>query len=163
MNSIVEETSAPEPRRNLLNASIGAGLREVLANLTALNRQVGSRLNLKDVDLECLNFLDRHGPTSPTRLAKSLGLHPATLTGVLDRLEQAGWAARERASGDRRGVVVVSLRGRRKEVLRLYSGMNASIQGICAEFSERELERVAEFLRLAAAAGGVASEELAQD
>ncbi|WP_280428765.1 MarR family transcriptional regulator, partial [Nocardia brasiliensis] len=54
--------------------------------------------------------IDDSAPRSPGKQgakgAKHAGVHPATLTGVLDRLERAGWIVSERASDDRRAVVV---------------------------------------------------------
>ena len=35
-----------------------------------------------------------------------MGIHPATMTGVLTRLEKAGWLVRRRDVGDRRSVQV---------------------------------------------------------
>jgi DNA-binding MarR family transcriptional regulator len=163
MNHIITDEDGSARSRHQLQASIGEALREVLISLSTLNRQVGSRLALKDVDLDCLNAVDRDGPISPSVLAKSLGLHPATLTGVLDRLEQGGWVARERDPLDRRAVLVLSLRDRRAEVMRLYSGMNKSVRGICASYSDSELERIDEFLRSTAAAGRSASDELVKE
>jgi DNA-binding MarR family transcriptional regulator len=75
-------------------------------------------------------------------------------------LEEGGWVARERDPNDRRAVFVVSLRDRRPEVRRLYSGMNKSLQEICDQYGDAELERVAQFLRSTAAAGRRAAEEL---
>ena len=43
-----------------------------------------------------LELINRLGPLSPSALAKEAGLHPATLTGILDRLERGGWLHRER-------------------------------------------------------------------
>ena len=96
-------------------------------------------------------------------LARLAGLHPATLTGVLDRLEHAGWITRERDPADRRGVLVRMERGRGAEVLRLYlvdSGMNSALDEICAGYADAELALLAGFLRRAAEAGRAAAARL---
>jgi DNA-binding MarR family transcriptional regulator len=85
------------------------------------------------------------------------------MTGILDRLERGGWVARERDPSDRRAVVVRALRDRNAELMRLYSGMNASMDKICAEYGDAELELLADFLHRTANAGGRATEELAGD
>src|SRR5437870_1332690 len=127
-------------RRRRLAAAIGESLRELAIQLSLLNHQVGTQLDLRDVDLDCLDLVDRHGPLSPSALARHAGLHPATITGILDRLEAGGWVARDRDRADRRAVRVRALRDRGAEVLRLYSGMNASMDQICAGYSDTELE-----------------------
>ncbi|WP_369244337.1 MarR family winged helix-turn-helix transcriptional regulator [Streptomyces sp. R41] len=43
---------------------------------------------------------------APTRLAQGLGVHPATLTNRLDRLQSAGLITREHAPEDRRSLLV---------------------------------------------------------
>jgi DNA-binding MarR family transcriptional regulator len=91
------------------------------------------------------------------------GLHPATITGILDRLERGGWVARDRDQADRRAVRVRALRDRGAEVLRLYSGMNASMDQICAGYTDTELELLAGFLRRTAGAGQAATDALAGD
>jgi len=131
--------------------------------LSLLNHRVGARLDLKDVDLDCLDLIASHGPVSPSALARRAGLHPATMTGILDRLERGGWVARDRDPADRRAVVVRALRRRSAELVRLYSGMNASVDEICAGYREAELEVLADFLRRAADAGRGATDELAGD
>jgi len=115
------------------------------------------------VDLDCLDLISRHGPLSPSALARRAGLHPATITGILDRLERGGWVARDRDQADRRAVRVRALRGRGAEVLRLYSGMNASMDQICAGYTDKELALVADFLRRTAGAGRAATDALAAD
>src|SRR5882672_8450390 len=83
-------------RRRQLSAAIKQLLRALRIQLSLLNHHVGARLDLKDVDLDCLDLIDRHGPLSPSALARHAGLHPATITGILDRLEAGGWVARGR-------------------------------------------------------------------
>jgi DNA-binding MarR family transcriptional regulator len=142
-------------RRRRSNAEIRKSLRELRVQLSLLNHRVGGRLELKDVDLDCLDLISSHGP------ARRAGLHPATMTGILDRLERGGWVARERDPDDRRAVVVRVLPERSAELVRLYSGMNTSLDEICAGYGEAELELLADFLRRTADAGRDATDELA--
>jgi DNA-binding MarR family transcriptional regulator len=149
--------------RKKLKLAIRQALRGLRTHLVVLNHQVSRRLELKDIDLDCLDLIAQHGPLSPSEIAQRLGLHPATMTGILDRLEAGGWAARVRHSSDRRAVMVQPLRQRTAEVMRLYSGMNSSIDQICESYREAELEVLADFLHRTAAAGRAASAELSHD
>ncbi len=149
----------PRDARRLANG-VKAGLRDVGLQLALLNHQVGSRLRLRDVDVDCINLLSRHGAMSPGALARKAGLHPATMTGVLDRLEKGGWVARDRDPADRRAVVIRALRDRGAELLGLYQGMNAAMDGICAGYTPEQLEVIGDFLRRTAEAGDAAAEEL---
>jgi DNA-binding MarR family transcriptional regulator len=150
-------------RRRRSTAAIKKSLRELSIQLSLLNHHVGTHLDLKDVDLDCLDLIARHGPLSPSALARRAGLHPATMTGILDRLERGGWVARDRDPSDRRAVVVRALRDRNAELVRLYSGMNTSMDQICAGYGDTELELLADFLRRTANAGRSAADELAAD
>jgi DNA-binding MarR family transcriptional regulator len=138
-------------------------LRELSVQLSLLNRRVGAQLELKDTDWDCLEIVNRQGPLSPTVLARRAGLHPATMTGVLDRLERAGFVARDRDPSDRRAFTVRLLRDRAREVYQLYAGMNGALDRICADYSEAELELLAGFLHRASAAGHTAADELRAD
>jgi len=149
-------------RRRLIT-TIKDSLRVMSTQLSLLNHQVGARVDLKDVDLNCLDLIARYGPISPTALARRAGLHPATVTGILDRLQRGGWVARDRDPGaeDRRAVAVRPLRARGADLYRLYSGMNASLDEICAGYTVTELELLAGFLRRTTAAGQSAAATLA--
>jgi DNA-binding MarR family transcriptional regulator len=148
-------------RRRRLTTTIKDSLRDLRIQLALLNHRVGANLELRDVDLDCLDLVSRHGPLSPSALARLAGLHPATMTGILDRLERGGWVARDRDPSDRRGVTVRALRTRAAEVFRQYAGMNASLDEICAGYDEDQLELLADFLRRATHAGRDATQQLA--
>ncbi|MET8995097.1 MarR family transcriptional regulator [Amycolatopsis sp. Hca4] len=138
-------------------------LRELRNQLALLNHQVSTKIALKDVDLDCLELIARHGPLSPSALARRAGLHPATMTGILDRLQKGGWIVRERdpEAADRRSVAVRAVRGRTAELFRLYAGMNTALDELCAGYSEDELALIAGFLRRATSAGQTATGALA--
>jgi DNA-binding MarR family transcriptional regulator len=164
MESILPGDAGAGPQHGRLNRAVKESLRDLGAQLSLLNHSVGTRLDLKAADLECLDLIGRHGPLSPSALARRAGLHPATMTGILDRLERGGWIDRDRDPADRRGVVVRAARGRGAEILRLYlvdSGMNTALDQICAEYNDQDLELLAGFLRRTADAAQTAAERLA--
>lgn len=154
---------ATAARRRRLTAAIKESLRELTVQLSLLNHHVSAHVALNDVDLDCLDLINRHGPLSPSALARRAGLHPATITGILDRLERGGWVARDRDPSDRRAVAVRALRDRNAELFGLYAGMNASMDEICAGYTGSELEVLADFLRRTASAGRDATDDLAGD
>jgi DNA-binding MarR family transcriptional regulator len=158
-NKAGDEVAAARERRRFASA-IGQSLRQLAIQLSLLNHQIGANLDLRDVDIDCLDLIDREGPLSPSKLALLAGLHPATITGILDRLERGGWIARERDPADRRAVLVRTRRERLPDLLRLYAGMNRSMNQIYAGYSEGELEAIADFLQRTAKAGQSATDEL---
>ena len=163
MSSISSSESSVPHDRKRLTSSIKQSLRALSIQLSLLNHQVSERLGLNDVDLDCLDLVSRFGPLSPTALAQRASLHPATMTGILDRLERGGWVVRERDPSDRRSVVVRALRDRNAELMRLYGGMNSSMSDICASYSVADLAVLADFLRRTVEAGQGATDKLASD
>jgi DNA-binding MarR family transcriptional regulator len=147
-------------QRRELTVEIKNSLRDLRSQLSMLSRQVGVHLALKDVDMDCLDLINRHGPLSPSTVARRAGLHPATMTGILDRLERAGWVIRERAPADRRSVTVRALRDRNHELYQLLSGMDAAMDEICADYDPVQLELLAGFLRRTTEAGSAATRGL---
>jgi len=128
--------------------------------LAQFNRQVGVQLELKDIDLDCLDLIHKQGPISPSALARHAGLHPATLTGVLDRLERGGWIIRERASDDRRKVTLRHRPDRLGQMYGLLSGMNSAVDELCDDYSPTELALLADFLDRLSSAGRHATDAL---
>src|SRR5438477_9191764 len=105
MDQIVSESGTARDRRQAVNA-VKVGLRELRTQLAALNHRVGSEASLRDADLDTFDIIARHGPINPSALARLAGLHPATMTGVLDRLEAGDWISRTRDPADRRAIAV---------------------------------------------------------
>jgi DNA-binding MarR family transcriptional regulator len=141
-------------------SEIQDALRDLRLQLAALHHQVSGLAGIRDADLDCLEVVDRYGPLSPSTLARRTGLHPATVTGVLDRLEGSGLVVRERDRADRRSVVIRGQPTRAAEVFGGYAGLAAAVEQICAGYREPELELICEFLRRTAVAGMAAAAEL---
>lgn len=164
MSPIASPSVAAARARRRQATSIKQALRELRSELAQLNHQVSARAELKDVDLDCLDLIAAHGPLTPSAVADRAGLHRATVTGILDRLQRGGWIARERDpdAADRRAVTVRVLPDRSGELYGLLAGMNSRMDDLCAGYTSAELELIAGFLTRTAAAGREAAEELAR-
>ena len=75
--------------------------------LEAMTRQMSAeRIGINVTDLNCLNIVALTGSMTAGDLARATGLTTASITGVLDRLEEGGFVRRERDPHDRRRVIV---------------------------------------------------------
>jgi DNA-binding MarR family transcriptional regulator len=146
-----------------LTQEIQHHLRDLIARLHQLNDVIGARVQLRGPDLEILDLVARHGPLSPSEVAAATGVHPATLTGIVDRLEQGGWLTRVPDPEDRRRIRLEARRERGPELVRLYGPMNRSLLEICSGLTPEQLSVVRDFLRDAADAGDDAVSGLRRD
>ncbi len=71
--------------------------------------------------------------------------------------------ARDRDPSDRRAVLVLAPRDRDADLPRLYSGINASMDRICAGYGDNGLRLLADFLGHTADARRSATDELAAE
>src|SRR5690349_9396787 len=72
----------------------------------AFDELAADALGLSRTDLECVSIIQRRGGLTAGELAAESGLTTGAVTGVVDRLERAGYAARAPDPADRRKVVV---------------------------------------------------------
>jgi DNA-binding MarR family transcriptional regulator len=151
------ESASGARRRRIAEAK--QSLRELRIELALLNYRVGSKAEVKDVDFDCLDIIMRHGPIGPSALARRIGVHLATMTGILDRLERGGWIVRDRVENDRRAVRVRGVADKQRDIIRLYDGMNRSLDEILDHHSDDEIDLIIDFLDRCALAAGRASED----
>jgi len=74
------------------------------------------RLGLPSADFDAVRFLADEGPVAAGRIAEAMGITSGAVTGLVDRLERAGWVERARHEGDRRQVVVQLAAARRAAI-----------------------------------------------
>lgn len=151
-------SNSPGPPPALVR-EVQFALRAIGMRLGRLNDAVAGLVDLKGGDIELLDHVGRVGPVSPGELAAQLHVHPATMTGILDRLEKGGWVARERDSPDRRKVKVLAIRTRGTELVRLYAPMNTAISKLCASFTTEQLTAIRDFLVGISTAAAEATDE----
>jgi len=111
-------------------------------------------IGLTLTELRILRSLAANGPSPMTRFATELFMTPASITGLVDKLESEKLVARERGSSDRRVVnVTITPKGREslEEGLRLYKGFVARAMRSLTKEEARSL--VGLLAKLAEAAG----------
>jgi DNA-binding MarR family transcriptional regulator len=114
----------------------------------AFDTVAAERLGINKTDLHCLNIIENSGPLTAGELAVQSGLTNGAITGVLDRLERAGFARRVLDPADRRRVKVEVTPAFCKRVERIWGPMAGDWQATLAKrFTREELERMADFLR----------------
>src|SRR3982074_1918747 len=88
---------------------------------------IASRVGISSSDLECLDFLNLEGRVTAGRLAEVTGLTTGAITGVVDRLEKAGFVRRERDENDRRKVFIAIVPENAAKIGRFYEHMQRAM------------------------------------
>ena len=81
-------------------------LRRIMRAMDVHSRKLAGSHGLTGPQMLCLREITTHGALTTGALAKAVALSPATLTGILDRLEARGLVSRERRPEDKRRVLV---------------------------------------------------------
>ena len=91
---------------NVMVAEILDNIRRVFQVVNEQSKQVERETGLTGPQVWAIKVIAKEGPVRVSELAKRMYLHPATVGGILDRLEKRGLIARCRSSADRRVVDV---------------------------------------------------------
>jgi DNA-binding MarR family transcriptional regulator len=100
---------------------------------TAAFHRASETLGISDAALSAIHRLvtdaDESGVTMKD-LAHTLGVSPAVLTGVVDRLEEKGWIRRQLHPSDRRSTVIVPTVDETSEVVRVLHALDAPLRKV---------------------------------
>lgn len=122
--------------------------REFTAAVVLFHEAVGRALGLSAADRKGLDVLDRLGPVSAGRIAAETGLTTGAITGMIDRLERAGYVERRPNPNDRRGVVVAMRPDtpRDKVLPAVFGPLAQDMRELATQFSVDELDAVRRYL-----------------
>lgn len=121
-------------------------LQDLRIELGILTARVAVASGLRPPDLDILDVAVHDGPISPTGLARRTGVHPATMTGVLARLERDGWVARRRNPADGRSAMIEPVPDRTDRIGQLYADANLRMGDILAKRTPGERAVINAFL-----------------
>jgi DNA-binding MarR family transcriptional regulator len=115
---------------------------ELSARTVLFHQAIADRLGLGPTDHKCLDLALRASSDEPItagRLAEITGLTTGAITGVLDRLERAGYIRREKDPRDRRQVLVRPRPERLEEIGRLFEPLRRAWDRVAARYTLEEL------------------------
>jgi len=142
----IEAIGADRPERAQLAARFGEGFRKTGSLMQLMGQAAADRVGLNATDLNCLNILSFSGEMTAGELAKQTGLSTASITGVADRLEEAGYVRRERDPKDRRRVVIrLVLDSALRDVAPVFLPLIQAWQGVVDRYSDDELRLIVDF------------------
>ncbi len=131
-------SSGKRPKNELARGILERG-REMGTAAIMFHQAVADRLGLNTTDHKCLELVHRAGGATAGDLADWTGLTTGAVTGIIDRLEKAGFVRREEHPTDRRKVVVRVVPERLPEVGRLFTSLAEGMTALCARYTEAEL------------------------
>jgi len=155
-----------EAERRRLEHEFLLALRRAGSVLQLLGAASAERIGINVTDLNCLNILWLSGDTTAGDttagdttagdttagdmtagdLARVTGLTTASITGVLDRLEESGFVHRERDTRDRRRVIVRPDPGRgAHDVGPVFAPVVAAWRAVAAGYTDEQLALILEF------------------
>jgi len=148
------------PRKTIARRNSAAGLgheglmgRELSNAVVFFHEAIASHLGMTAADWKCLGLLGQYGPSPPRRLAELSGFTTGAITGIVDRLERAGYARREAHPTDRRSVIICALQAEwiEKRVAPIFQSLMIAMAEVSSKFTAAELSAIAEFLAEATA------------
>jgi DNA-binding MarR family transcriptional regulator len=126
--------------RAALQQELENAMRKASAQGTMFAKAVADRAGISASDMDCMDFLNLEGRMTAGRLAELTGLTTGAITGVIDRLEKAGFVRRERDDSDRRKVFIAPVPARMMEIGHFYKLMQRAMEKQAAGYTDAELK-----------------------
>src|SRR6266480_2847399 len=137
---------ASTPGRAELELAFATAMRRTGSLMQLMGQAAADRIGINATDLNCLNILSFSGHMTAGELARATGLTTASITGVIDRLEEAGYVTRERALHDRRRVVVtLSLDRAMRNVASVFLPVMRDWRELATRYTDHELRLIVDF------------------
>ncbi|HVZ34007.1 MAG TPA: MarR family transcriptional regulator [Polyangiaceae bacterium] len=134
-------------RTRLLEAIADEGRRTGTRSVL-LHAAVAEKLGLNQSDHKCSDLIAAQPhPITAGRLAELTGLSTGAITGVLDRLEAAGFIARDHDPNDRRRVVIRATPERAPDLSAVFKPLREAMIAYCDRYTNQQLQVILEFMR----------------
>lgn len=119
---------------------------ELSTAVVLFHEAIGRRLGLSAVEHKALGLITRAGPLTAGDLAERTGLSPGAVTGLVDRLERAGYVRRTRDRADRRRVLVTTVPGRRPDLSEIFDELTAAMTALIDRYDEHQLRAIHDYV-----------------
>lgn len=127
-------------RQEIIQA-INGKFTEMSTETILFHQAVADILGLHITDHRCMYFIHRYGAMPAGRLAELTGLTTGAVTGIIDRLEEAGYVRRANDPKDRRRTIVEPIRNKKLErkIEMIFIPLHERIHKLLSSYSDSEL------------------------
>jgi DNA-binding MarR family transcriptional regulator len=134
-------------REDIIQA-INEKFTEMSTEAIFFHQAVADAVSLHITDHKCMHFIHRYGAMSAGRLAELTGLTTGAVTGIIDRLEKAGYARRTNDPKDRRRTIVEPIRNKKLErkLEMIFIPLHEKMHKLLSSYSDSELAFLLEAL-----------------
>ena len=115
--------------------------REMSTETIMFHQAVADILGLHITDHKCLDLIHRYGPMPAGRLAELTGLTTGAVTGIIDRLEEAGYVRRTDDPKDRRRIIVEPTKNKKweRKIETIFIPLHERMHKLLSAYSDSEL------------------------
>ena len=108
---------------------------------------IADKIGLSATEFEAVDIITNNQPVSAGQLATFCGLTTGAVTGLVDRLERAGFVRRKSDPGDRRRVLLehVQVPHIESKVRQLYQPIAVAYETLLSKYTVEELEFLLEY------------------
>ena len=141
-------TTPPRLRREqeLAEDIVGRLVRRHSIAIVLFHQAVAERLGLSPTDHKCLDLLRERGTMTASDLVAITDLTSGAITGVVARLEQAGYLRREPDPHDGRQQNLFLVHERMRDIQHVFSPIRNDVTALLERFDAHQLTAIGEFL-----------------
>lgn len=142
-------SSGSQEKRAEVLGELGRELRQFTALAASFFRAAAARIGMTVTDMQVIDILESTGPTTAGQLADLTGLTTGAITGMLNRLEEAGLVCRERDPNDARRVIVRLEKGKddRRESGSIFASLGKEWDELASHYDDEQIAFLLEFLK----------------
>ncbi|MFI6264987.1 MarR family transcriptional regulator [Micromonospora sp. NPDC051006] len=119
---------------------------ELSTAVVLFHEAIARRLGLNAAEHKALGLIVRSGPIPTGTLAPELGVGPTAVTGIVDRLERAGYVRREPDPTDRRRVLLVADESAVPDLSGIFADLGREMTAFMAAYDEREMAAIVDYI-----------------
>jgi DNA-binding MarR family transcriptional regulator len=116
--------------------------RDMSTETIMFHQNVADVLGLHITDHKCLDLIRQYGAMPAGRLAELTGLTTGAITGIIDRLEKAGYVRRANDPKDRRRTIVEPTQNKKweRKIESIFIPLHERMHKLLSSYSESELD-----------------------
>lgn len=142
-------------------AQLAVSGRRLSDAIVLFHTRAAEAFGLGTSETKALGFIQQSGPITHRELTERIGLKPASVTNILDRLEAKGWVRREKSPTDARSILLTIVPEKAEEFrAAVFGPLMDRVHGAYAGFDAEELMLISRAFNAIAAAQEAAARDL---